>query len=40
MQTSRFDEALQELTLAEKAGFKVNPQFKADLKERAKTKPR
>ena len=38
MQTGRFDEALQELTLAEKAGFKVNPQFKADLKERAKTK--
>lgn len=38
MQTSRFDEALRELTLAEKAGFKVNPQFKADLKERAKTK--
>jgi Tfp pilus assembly protein PilF len=38
MQTGRFEEALQELTLAEKAGFKVNPQFKADLKERAKTK--
>jgi tetratricopeptide (TPR) repeat protein len=38
MQTGRFDEALSELTLAEKAGFKVNPQFKADLKERAKTK--
>jgi len=36
MQTGRFDQALQELTLAEKAGFKVNPQFKADLKERAK----
>jgi tetratricopeptide (TPR) repeat protein len=40
MQTGRFEEALQELTLAEKAGFKVNPQFKADLKERAKTKTR
>ena len=38
MQTGRFDEALQELTLAEKAGFRVNPQFKADLKERAKGK--
>ncbi len=38
MQTGRFEQALQELTLAEKAGFKVNPQFKADLKERAKTK--
>lgn len=38
MQTSRYDEALQELTLAEKAGFKVNPQFKADLKERANNK--
>jgi tetratricopeptide (TPR) repeat protein len=36
MQTDRFDQAFQELTLAEKAGFKVNPQFKADLKERAK----
>ena len=40
MQTGRFEQALQELTLAEKAGFKVNPQFKADLKERAKTKTR
>jgi tetratricopeptide (TPR) repeat protein len=38
MQTGRFDEALSELTLAEKAGFKVNPQFRADLKERAKRK--
>jgi tetratricopeptide (TPR) repeat protein len=36
MQTGRFDQALEELSLAEKAGFKVNPQFKADLKERAK----
>lgn len=40
MQTGRFERALQELTLAEKAGFKVNPQFKADLKERAKAKTR
>jgi tetratricopeptide (TPR) repeat protein len=38
MQAGRFDEASAELSLAEKAGFKVNPQFKADLKERAKTK--
>jgi tetratricopeptide (TPR) repeat protein len=38
MQTGRVEQALQELSLAEKAGFKVNPQFKADLKERAKTK--
>ena len=38
MQTGRFDEALSELSLAEKAGFKVNPQFKADLKERARGK--
>ena len=38
MQTGRFDQALQELALAEKAGYKVNSQFKADLKERAKKK--
>jgi tetratricopeptide (TPR) repeat protein len=38
MQTGRFDQALAELSLAEKDGFKVNPQFKADLKERAKAK--
>jgi tetratricopeptide (TPR) repeat protein len=38
MQTGRLEQALQELTLAEKAGFKVNPQFKADLMERAKGK--
>ena len=38
MQTGRFDEASAELSLAEKAGFKVNPQFKADLKERSKGK--
>jgi tetratricopeptide (TPR) repeat protein len=36
MQTGRLDQAIKELNLAEKAGFKVNPQFKADLKERAK----
>jgi tetratricopeptide (TPR) repeat protein len=38
MQTGRFDDALKELAAAEKTGFKVNPQFKADLKERAKAK--
>ena len=38
MQTDRLDKALEEVTLAEKAGFKVNPQFKADLKDRAKGK--
>jgi Tfp pilus assembly protein PilF len=32
MQTGRFDLAEQELKLAEKNGFRVNPQFKADLK--------
>jgi len=37
MQTGGFEQARQELALAEKVGFKVNPQFKADLKERAKT---
>jgi len=40
MQTDRLDKALEEVTLAEKAGFKVNPQFKADLKERAKATKR
>ena len=40
MQTGRLDEALQEVTLAEKAGFKVNPQFKADLKEKVKAAKR
>jgi tetratricopeptide (TPR) repeat protein len=38
MQTERFDDAIKELAAAEKAGFKVNPQFKADLKDRAKGK--
>jgi Tfp pilus assembly protein PilF len=37
MQTGRFDQANKELNLAEKLGFKVNPQFKADLKDRMKT---
>jgi tetratricopeptide (TPR) repeat protein len=36
MQTGRLDEAEQELKLAEKNGFNVNPQFKSDLKERQK----
>jgi len=36
MQTGRFTEAEQELKLAEKNGFNVNPQFKTDLKERQK----
>jgi Tfp pilus assembly protein PilF len=34
MQTERLDAADEELTLAEKAGFRVNPQFKDDLKKR------
>jgi tetratricopeptide (TPR) repeat protein len=34
MQTDRLDAADEELKQAEKAGFKVNPQFKADLKQR------
>jgi tetratricopeptide (TPR) repeat protein len=38
MQTGRYEQAMDELALAEKAGFKVNPQFKADLRERAKKK--
>ena len=37
MQTGRFDDAEQELKLAEKTGFRVNPQFKDDLKESART---
>jgi Tfp pilus assembly protein PilF len=36
MQTGRLTEAEHELKLAEKNGFRVNPQFKADLKERQK----
>jgi Tfp pilus assembly protein PilF len=34
MQTGRFDEAEQAINSAEKSGFRVNPQFKADLKQR------
>ena len=34
MQTGRFDLADQEIKLAEKNGFRVNPQFKDDLKQR------
>ena len=36
MQTGRLDEADAELKLAEKNGFRVNPQFKNDLKDRRK----
>jgi tetratricopeptide (TPR) repeat protein len=36
MQTGRLSEAEAELTLAEKNGFRVNPQFKTDLKDRQK----
>ena len=36
MQTGRLAEAEQEMKLAEKNGFRVNPQFKADLNERQK----
>ncbi len=34
MQSGRLDEAEQELKLAEKSGFRVNPQFKTDLKKK------
>jgi len=34
MLTKRYDQAEQEVALAEKAGFKVNPQLKEDLKKR------
>jgi tetratricopeptide (TPR) repeat protein len=40
MQTDRLDQALEEVTLAEKAGFKVNPQFKADLRDKIKAAKR
>src|SRR5204863_2815730 len=36
MQTGRLNDAEQELKLAEKNGFNVNPQFKSDLKDRQK----
>jgi len=34
MLTNRFEQAEQEVSLAEKAGFKVNPQLKADIQKR------
>ena len=34
MQSNRLDAAQEEIKLAEKAGFRVNPQFKEDLKKR------
>jgi tetratricopeptide (TPR) repeat protein len=37
MQTNRLFEAEQEMKLAEKDGFAVNPQFKADLRERQRS---
>lgn len=37
MQTGRLTEAEQELKLAEKNGFNVNPQFKTDLRDRQKS---
>ena len=36
MATGRVDEAMGEMKLAEKAGFKVNPQFKQELEQRLK----
>jgi len=36
MQTGRFDDAEKEIKLAEKNGFRVNPQFKQDLNDRRK----
>jgi tetratricopeptide (TPR) repeat protein len=39
MQTGRFDEAEQSIKRAEEAGFRVNPQFKDDLKQRRATTP-
>jgi hypothetical protein len=36
MQTGRLAAAEQEVKLAEKNGFRVNPQFKTDLKDRQK----
>jgi Tfp pilus assembly protein PilF len=38
MQTGRLTEAEQELKLAERNGFNVNPQFKTDLRDRQKSK--
>lgn len=38
MLTGRLDESAKEVGLAEKAGFRVNPQFKEDLQDRRKGK--
>jgi len=38
MLTSRFDESVKEVSLAEKCGYHVNPQFKKDLEDRVKGK--
>jgi hypothetical protein len=38
MQTGRLADAEREIKLAEKNGFRVNPQFKDDLKARAKAR--
>jgi tetratricopeptide (TPR) repeat protein len=40
MLTGRLEEAEREMKAAEKAGFRVNPQFKEDLKARAKDERR
>jgi Tfp pilus assembly protein PilF len=40
MQGGQLNEAEQELKLAEKNGFNVNPQFKTDLRERQKQAPK
>jgi Tfp pilus assembly protein PilF len=40
MQTGRLDEAEQEMKLAEKNGFRVNPQFRTDLYDRKKAAPK
>jgi tetratricopeptide (TPR) repeat protein len=39
MTTGRLEEATSEVRLAEKTGFKVNPQFKEDLEDKRKGKP-
>ncbi len=39
MLTGRLDDASREVALAEKSGFRVNPQFKKDLEDRRKSKP-
>ena len=38
MLTGRIDESWKEIALAEKVGFKVNPQFKKDLEDKRKAK--